>query len=422
MKSSYLYLIFFALIACSSFKSDPQTEENNSINKTIEEDGIWRFSFQIRNKELPFLVDFKNTNTDNSEAIIHQGERTIVCKDFKIDKDSIFITIPTYNTFLKGRIESEDLITGEWYNPVSDVDDNYTLPFIAEKGKDYKFTPAPSDVTLPGRYKITMQAGSDRERTYVLKIKQTPEKVSASIMTESGDYGFLEGNISNDMLYLSSFDGGYAYLFTALINGDSLTDGKFYSGYHHKSDWYAAADTTFKLRDPKSLTYLKEGYNQIDFKLPNQDGDTVTWTDLNLDNKVVILDIMGSWCPNCLDAGVAIKELTAKYDKNDIETISIAFERTDDLEEARKRVFNVQEHLGLEKKFLFGGKVSRENTEKALPMLNRVMSYPTIIFIDKNRNIEEIYTGFYGPGTGEKYIEFMDQTQEMLDSMVEVEK
>lgn len=417
MKFSYLLLLITFLSACAQTNNE-ENKNDSAQSHSITEDGTWRFSFQIRNKELPFLVDFKNVNSQNPEAIIHQGERTIVCKDFKIEKDSIFITIPTYNTFLKGRIESEDLITGEWYNTISDVDENYTLPFIAERGKDYKFTPAASNIQLPGRYKITMQAGSDRERTYVLKINQTPEKVNASIMTESGDYGYLEGNVSNDMLYLSSFDGGYAYLFTAFIDGDSLTDGKFYSGYHHKSDWYAAADTTFELRDPKSLTFLKEGYDKIDFRLPNQDGDTVTWADLNLDNKVVIVDIMGSWCPNCLDAGVAIKELISKYDKKDIATVSIAFERTDDLAEARKRVFNVQDHLGLEKKFLFGGKVSRENAEKALPMLNRVMSYPTLIFVDKNQNIAEIYTGFYGPGTGEKYTEFMNQTQELLDKLV----
>lgn len=417
MKSIIYIFAAILIMACSTPQKEEQASKQES-NHSIKQDDVWRFAFQMQNEELPFLVDFKNMTSENPEAHVHLGEKVIVCKNFKISGDSIFMTMPNYDTYLKGKIESEDLITGVWVNPISDVAEDYELPFVAEKGKNYKFTPAASTINIPDRYKITMYAGSDRERNYVLKITQTPNDVKAAIMTESGDYGYLEGNIANDKLYVGSFDGAYAYLLTAKIQGDSLVDGKFFSGYHHQSAWHAEPNTEFELRDPLSLTFLKDGYDKIDFKLPNQDGDTVTWNDLNLENKVVVLDIMGSWCPNCLDAGVALKELASKYDEKEIELLSIAFERTEDLEVARRRVFNVQNHLGLQNRFLFGGKVSRESTEKALPMINRIMSYPTIIFISKDRKVQEIYTGFYGPGTGEKYQEFMDETQALLDKMV----
>ena len=39
-------------------------------------------------------------------------------------------------------------------------------------------------------------------------------------------------------------------------------------------------------------------------------------------------------------------------------------------------------------------------------MLNRVLSYPTSIFIDKTGKVRKIHTGFNGPATGDKYIEF----------------
>jgi hypothetical protein len=44
--------------------------------------------------------------------------------------------------------------------------------------------------------------------------------------------------------------------------------------------------------------------------------------------------------------------------------------------------------------------------DEKLPMLNHVLSYPTTIFIDKTGALRKIHTGFNGPGTGDKYIEF----------------
>jgi len=57
---------------------------------------------------------------------------------------------------------------------------------------------------------------------------------------------------------------------------------------------------------------------------------------------------------------------------------------------------------------------------KALPMLNKVISYPTAIFIDKKGKVREIHTGFSGPGTGEDDEQYKKETQELIEELLGV--
>jgi len=54
------------------------------------------------------------------------------------------------------------------------------------------------------------------------------------------------------------------------------------------------------------------------------------------------------------------------------------------------------------------GTSNKKEANKKLPMLNRILSYPTTVFIDKKRNVRKIHTGFNGPATGEKYEVFKE--------------
>jgi hypothetical protein len=51
-------------------------------------------------------------------------------------------------------------------------------------------------------------------------------------------------------------------------------------------------------------------------------------------------------------------------------------------------------------------------------MLNHVLSFPTLIFIDKNEKVQKIHTGFNGPGTGESYDEFMIEFNEIINGLL----
>lgn len=416
MRRLTLIIVIAALSAC---QNQPPKSENNNSNDKVLQNGEWRFSLQIENEELPFNVELSDLRSANPKAVFHNGKERIESKQIIVEGDSIWIRLPVFDTELRGKIESENLITGYWINKTRQ---NYSIPFVAEYNKTFRFTPAKTSTVLKDQFHVKFDPNSDESWDAILMINQSPDKVTGTFLTETGDYRYLEGNIMNDQLYLSTFDGSHAFLFHAEIKGDSLINGKFFSGIHYQANWEAKADTNFTLRKPQDLTYLKEGYKYLDFRLPNQNGDTVTWEDMDLDNKVVIVDIMGSWCPNCMDASESLKELKDHYNSDQIEIVPIAFELTSDLDAARIRIFKMQSDLGLEQKFLFGGYVSKEKAAETFPMLNKIMSYPTLIFIGKDREIKQIYTGFYGPGTGTYYDEFMRSTKKLLDTLVSKEE
>ncbi len=379
------------------------------------QNGDWRFSLQLDKYELPFNVKFQNIGTDTATAVICNGEEELSSTHFSIDDNKVRIVLPVFDSELIGNIDSENLISGYWHNKSRK---DYKIPFVAEYGKTFRFSPTQPSQELPSRYRVIFEPNSTDKWDAILLLNQESDKTTGTFLTETGDYRYLEGNIINDKLYLSTFDGSHAFLFQADIKGDSLVNGEFISGTHYSAEWKGKADTLFQLRRPEELTYLKDGYKHFDFRLPNQDGDTVTWDDMDLNNKVVIVDIMGSWCPNCMDANIALKELTADYNSEELVVIPIAFETTENLETAKTKVFKMQNDLGLENRFLFGGFVNKEKAAETFPMLNHVMSYPTLIFIGKDREIKEIYTGFYGPGTGKYHEDFMVNTKNMLDNLV----
>ena len=50
-------------------------------------------------------------------------------------------------------------------------------------------------------------------------------------------------------------------------------------------------------------------------------------------------------------------------------------------------------------------------------MLSKIISYPTTIFLDRNKRVIKIHTGFNGPATGEKYIEFKKEFDRTIKEM-----
>ncbi len=404
------------LYQCSSTTSETTIIRPDENHLKLNQ-GSWRFALQLGAADLPFTITLNDLYSDNPVAVIHNQEEEITITDITITEDSIHLSLPVFTSVLSGKIESPSLITGVWNN---NSKKNYTIPFIAESDKDFRFTPKKSSTEIQSSYKVLFAPDTESPWDAVLKIQNDDGKLRGTFLTETGDYRYLEGDIISNSIFLSTFDGSHAFYFSAEIQGDSLIKGKFISGTHYRRNWVAIADSTFALRKPESLTFLKDGYSKFDFNLPNQDGDSVSWKDLDLDQKVVIVDIMGSWCPNCIDAKKALIALTEPYSSDQIEILTVAFELTHDIDIASTRLSKMDNDLGISsQEFLFAGYADKNRSAEVFPMLNHIMSFPTLIFIDKDRQIRQIYTGFYGPGTGDYYLNFMENTAQLLKELTE---
>lgn len=219
---------------------------------------------------------------------------------------------------------------------------------------------------------------------------------------------------------LSTFDGAHAFLFTAEVN-DSVINGMFYSGNHWKEPFVAKRNENFELPDADSLTYLKEGYDKVQFSFPDENGNMVSLNDKQFKNKVVLVQIMGTWCPNCLDESQFYANYYKTNSNEDLEIVALAFEYVNTKAKAFNNIKRLKENIGINYPVLLAqyGSSSKVKAQEKLPMLNHVLSYPTTIYIDKKGKVRKIHTGFNGPATGEKYIEFKLNFDNFINELLE---
>jgi thiol-disulfide isomerase/thioredoxin len=157
-----------------------------------------------------------------------------------------------------------------------------------------------------------------------------------------------------------------------------------------------------EISDP---TKLRDGYSRLDFTFNDLDGNPVSIKDEKYKNKVVIVQLMGSWCANCLDE---TRFLSGYYKENKakgVEIIALAYEYTTDRERSKKSIERFRKLFDVEYPMLITGVTAGDDkkAEKTLPQLTAIKSFPTTIFIDKKGIVRDIHTNFFGPGTGEYY-------------------
>jgi thiol-disulfide isomerase/thioredoxin len=232
--------------------------------------------------------------------------------------------------------------------------------------------------------------------------------------------------VVNGTMHLSTFDGNHAYLFRANKNAEGTLTGEFLSGKTWRESWTGIRNDNATLPDPESLTYLKPGYDKIEFSFPDVNGKPVTLNDAKYQNKVVILQLFGTWCPNCMDE---TRFLSPWYDQNKargVEIIGLAYERKPEFDYASSRVKKMIEKLNVHYDFVIAGTDDKAKAAETLPMLNAVVAFPTTIFIGKDGNVKKIHTGFSGPGTGSYHQQeihrFNDTINELLGEEIASKK
>ena len=292
---------------------------------------------------------------------------------------------------------------------------------IATKNDKYRFfaDKPQKEVNFSGKWAVTFTNNEGRAYPAIALINQNSKngRVTASILTTTGDYRYLEGNVKDKELYLSTFDGGFAFLFKAKLSGEKL-EGEFWSAKSKSAGWIAERNPNATLPDASKITYLKEGYTEIDFNFPDLEGKNLSLKDEKYKNKVVILQIFGSWCPNCMDETAFLADWYKKNKKKPVAIIGLAYERKPEFDYASQMVKKVVKRFGVEYDFAIAGTNDKEAATKTLPMLNGISSYPTTIFIDKKGKVRKIHTGFAGPATGKYYQEWREEFNTLMNTLL----
>src|SRR5690606_19270463 len=153
---------------------------------------------------------------------------------------------------------------------------------------------------------------------------------------------FLSGEINKNNIFLSAFEGSTATLFTGtMLDSTTIINGRIYSGPSYNANWSAKRDPDAILADAFSLTYLKKGFTKVDFKFPDMEGNENSSTDDRFKNKVLVIQFLGSWCPNCMDETAYLSPLYEQYKDKGLEIIGLAYERYADQEKAKRAIGNL---------------------------------------------------------------------------------
>ncbi len=396
----------FVLLSCSTDKE--------SIN-TLKT-GIWRATVEIQGQELPFNFDLVKDNNGGYDVYIINASERLLLDEITIKDDSVDIALHVFDANIKAEISGDSLI-GTF---IKNYDRRADVPFLAVYGQPYRFKKSQFSDEIPdfsGKYEVTFTTKDDTTLAVGI-FNQVKDSVTGTFLTETGDYRYLQGNVSDGMLKLSTFDGNHTYLFTASKRADGTLSGEYYSGKTYMALWNATKNEKAALSDPESLTYLKPGYEKIEFTFPDVNGKPVSLADDKYKNKVVILQLFGTWCPNCMDETKFLAPWYRDNHDRGIEIIGLAYERKPEFDYASARVKKMIDKFDVPYDFVIAGTNNKEAAAKTLPQLNKVVAFPTTIFIGKDGKVKKIHTGFSGPGTGEYYDQFIQHFNETVNELL----
>lgn len=347
--------------------------------------------------DIAFTFEWKASDQD-SVLIIHNAEERIEIQDMRWESDSLTLQMPVFVSYFR-MVNTEEGMSGFWYNP--DKAPGYKVAALFQRGVEERYPQADApSFSLYNRWRVMMYAGTDRESAALGELQQKEGGITGSILTETGDYRFLEGCLSGDQLQMSTFDGAHAYAFVAKVASPGEMAGTFYSGNHFQTAWTAVRDDDFQLSDPLHITQWNgsaSAFETLDFPMIKGDQLEASAASWQEGKKLTIVQISGSWCPNCMDETRFFLELQEHLQSVELGLVSIQFERYGDWEKDRAAVLRMQRDLQMNYPMLYGG--SYRNVQDSLPLLQPFRSFPTALFLNAEGKVVRVHTGFSGPGT-----------------------
>jgi peroxiredoxin len=320
--------------------------------------------------------------------------------------DSVLFDMPLFETRFRLQVQSRFHLEGALYKGTSG--ETQVWQVSARHGQPSRI-PGPAHApahNISGRWAMQFRRPDGSWRPAVAEFRQQGSRLTGTIINPSGDYRFLEGVVRADSLYLTAFDGAHIYAFSAGIPTDSTIEGGiFFSGAAPGDPFRARRDAQARLPQLAPVAEMKPGQHSLSFRFPDLDSNMVSLSDPRFRNKVVIVQLMGSWCPNCMDETKFLSDFYNAQKDKDVEIVSLAYELSTDFHRSAASLRKFRQRFGVQYPMLITGARSADPDKgaKTLPQLTDIKYFPTTIFIDKNGRVHKVHNGFYGPGAPEYY-------------------
>ncbi len=404
-----LAAVILLLLACGRPEPPPVPAEPLML-------GHYRGTLTIPGGELPFGLEIAREDSKYVAYLINGKERVRV-PDVTVANGRVEMNMPAFGNRLSAAIEGREL-KGNVVLVKKDGKEQ-VIPFAAQHGVNYRFfaQPTTDNADLGGRWAVTF-ADEDGKRTPAVgEFEQAHGMVTGTFLTGTGDHRFLAGEMRGEEFALSAFDGAHVYLYKGRINGRDELEGTYWSGLLWRETFAGRRDEAASLGELERATQMRGSAKVLEFTFPDLEGKPVSLSDERYKDKVVIIALAGSWCPNCHDEAAFLAPYYQAHRERGLEVVELMFEQFGDMERAVPAVRAFRDKFGIEYATLIAGVNDKQNAATRLPQLNNVFAFPTTIFVDRQHRVRRIHTGFSGPATGvhyERLIEDFDATVEGL--------
>ena len=410
IRSSLAYLLTsLALIAaCSSERGSPELES-----------GPWRAWLDSPGGPLPFGLTLETDSEGTVSATLINGSERIPVPHVRLSDGRLSLLIDHYDSSIDASISDDGRrLDGAWRRTAG-PDQKSQLAFHAVAGSAPRFDPLPGgggDDAIAGRWAVDFESEEDLA---VAILEAAPGgALAGTLLTTTGDYRFLAGSFEGDRLRLSTFDGAHAFLFDARLRPDGTLAGDFWSRDTWHETWIATRDAEAQLSDAFEQTVWVEGSDLADAAFPDLNGELRSLADPDLAGRPTIIELFGSWCPNCNDAAAYLVELDQRYRDRGLSIVGLAFEMTGDFERDARQVRTFADHHGIEFPLLVAGLSDKDEASQSFPLIDRVRSYPTMIFVDRNGRVRAIHSGYSGPATGDAERRMKAQLEAWIEELL----
>jgi thiol-disulfide isomerase/thioredoxin len=334
-----------------------------------------------------------------------------------------FVDGPQRTTSTSGQLSGQDLTLHFAHYAVTFhgqiVGDQLTGNYSADSGRfSYPLTlrPAPKEAVVHSAANVPNIDGTwiiptespKGEHAWRLVIRQNGGDVSATILRVDGDTGTLHGSYQDGRFIVSHFQELRPAMLEITPERDNTLTLKFFSNHVSAPPgtafvvWHAVRPgqvaSTPQPDDFAAHTVVRDPRRPFPFSGKDLDGKLVTNLDPRFRGKVVLVNITGSWCPNCHDEAPFLAELYSKYHAQGLEIVALDFEEPEQITNLTRLHAFIQRYK-LDYTFLIAG-IPADLNQK-LPQVENLNAWPTTFFLNRQGLVRRVETGFPSSGSTE---------------------
>lgn len=378
--------------------------------------GLWDAKIVANQLEIPFRFEIAQ-NGAQVQGFFFEGDRKIPSSSGSFANNRLELNYDYLDTTL------DVTFVGDQFFGTYRVNRTGSQPLLI---RAKRFMPAPADTAsapqVAGNWEMRrvpqeIKTASDQQ-TWNLFLRQSGAEVSGSILRVDGDTGFLIGRWQNGQLVLSHFAGQGPLLFEAKLN----SGGTMAISLNRSANYLAVRKSQARAKgvpdppDPTRYTNVKDPSVPFRFSFPDAQGKVVSNTDARFKDKVVLLAIGGSWCPNCQDEAPFLVDLYKEFHPQGLEIVGLMFEADDDPAPAWRHVQTFVKRFGIPYTMLLAGTV--DNIGQKLPELVNFGAYPTTIFLGRDGRVRSVHAGFASQATGQEYVRLKGEVRGLVQKLL----